>query len=761
MSVALLFAALPAVAQCTDADVDGYFHEVGCGTPVDCNDASAASYPGAVELCDGYDNDCDGSLDNSMVCDRTCDSPEKIGTDVRVTQSHSPFRGPALVWTGAEYGLAWEGRDGITGIYFTRLDASGNKIGGDLRIANSQVYDEWPVLVWTGAEYGLAWRSVGAQETQIYFTRLDASGNKIGTDSRVSNSSSTVTFPSLIWTGSEYGVAWSDWRDGNVEIYFTHLTRVGEKIGGDVRITNALGNSTFPSLVWNGEGYAVAWSDGRAGPNIEIYFGRFDASGNRIDEDQRLTFTSFVSEMPSLVWSGQGFGLVWRENFAEQGEIYFSLLDAAGNRTSGDIRVTNDPASSDLPCVAWSGNEYGVVWADTRAGGNDIYFARLDSVGTKIGGDFRVTNYTSLPHLSYDPSIVWTGGQFGVAWLDNRDQSQYTEEYFARIGCNCVDGDGDGTSDCNDCDDSDAGVHPGASELCNSIDDNCNGQVDEGLGRTLYRDADGDGYGNANVTQFTCTLPPGWVLQASDCDDSRASVHPGALEVCDGLDNNCNGQVDEDAFGVDSDGDGTHNACDNCPTIYNSSQVDSDGDIVGNACDNCISTPNGSQTNSDGDSLGDACDNCPLDTNPAQTDSDSDGVGDVCDNCLSDPNASQSDFDHDNEGDLCDLDDGLIYQFVTDPNYIEWQPESGFSSWNSYRGSLAVLRATGQYTQAPGSNPLAARNCGLTIPYVFDLLVPDPGEVSFRLVTGVIGGIESGLGTNSGGNPRTNTNPCP
>ena len=72
-----------------------------------------------------------------------------------------------------------------------------------------------------------------------------------------------------------------------------------------------------------------------------------------------------------------------------------------------------------------------------------------------------------------------------------------------------------------------------------------------------------------------------------------------------------------------------------------------------------------------------------------------------------------------------------------------------------------MLRTTGQYTQAPASNPLAGRDCGLATAYVFDVLVRDPGEVAVNLVTGVAGGVESGLGTNSAGATRVNANPCP
>jgi hypothetical protein len=254
----------------------------------------------------------------------------------------------------------------------------------------------------------------------------------------------------------------------------------------------------------------------------------------------------------------------------------------------------------------------------------------------------------------------------------------------------------------------------------------------------------------------------GYRICQNDCNDAASSVHPDAIEACNSIDDDCNGLVDDDAVGLDSDGDGVHNACDNCRFAYNPDQLDADGDHVGNACDNCLTISNPSQVDTDHDGVGDVCDNCSDSANPEQRDFDGDHVGDVCDTCIFDFNPSQSDFDHDGEGDVCDLSDGLIYVVGTDDrNYVEWQQETGYATWNRYRGSLAVLRATGQYSQAPGSNPLATRDCGLSDPWAFDDVVPAAGEAEFSLVTGVAGGVESSLGTNSAGVPRANANPCP
>jgi hypothetical protein len=108
------------------------------------------------------------------------------------------------------------------------------------------------------------------------------------------------------------------------------------------------------------------------------------------------------------------------------------------------------------------------------------------------------------------------------------------------------------TSD-DDCDDTDADIHPGADEYCNGTDDDCDGDTDEDDAldvSTFYADADGDGYGDAGSTTAACAAPSGYTADATDCDDADASVWPGATEVCgDGQINDCDGSL-ADAFGT-------------------------------------------------------------------------------------------------------------------------------------------------------------------------------------------------------------------
>lgn len=132
-----------------------------------------------------------------------------------------------------------------------------------------------------------------------------------------------------------------------------------------------------------------------------------------------------------------------------------------------------------------------------------------------------------------------------------------------------TDADADGVSlEEGDCDDADASVYPGAEELCDSIDNNCDGEVDEGLLSEYYPDSDGDGFGLEAAPESACAAPEGYVATIGDCDDADPAVNPDAAEICDGVDNNCNALIDDadplvsgpNEYYLDYDGDGYGNA---------------------------------------------------------------------------------------------------------------------------------------------------------------------------------------------------------
>ena len=127
---------------------------------------------------------------------------------------------------------------------------------------------------------------------------------------------------------------------------------------------------------------------------------------------------------------------------------------------------------------------------------------------------------------------------FFLCFLSCDNKSQYTDVVEVEED---LDADLDGYLASEDCDDTDPYVHPNATEVCDGLDNDCDGDVDEGVLNTYYMDADGDGY-----------------LSDEDCDDLSPLVHPGADEICDGIDNDCDGSLDEgtlETFYEDADDD--------------------------------------------------------------------------------------------------------------------------------------------------------------------------------------------------------------
>ena len=217
-------------------------------------------------------------------------------------------------------------------------------------------------------------------------------------------------------------------------------------------------------------------------------------------------------------------------------------------------------------------------------------------------------------------------------WYEDADGDGYGNAAVTVVSCDQPSGY---VANPTDCDDGDATVNPGAAEICNHVDDDCNGWVDDGLPTTdWYQDADGDGYGDAGGIPITdCMAVPGYVADSSDCDDSNPSVNPDADEYCDGIDNDCDGTVDEaDALDAstwyqDADADGYGNAA---VTLV---QCDQPSGYVADATD-CDDT-NGAINPGEAEICNHIDDNCDgvadegLATTDYYPDIDGDGFGDA------------------------------------------------------------------------------------------------------------------------------------
>jgi hypothetical protein len=253
-------------------------------------------------------------------------------------------------------------------------------IGNDVRITSDPKMSELPSLFWSGSEYGVSWQDNRDGNWEIYFARISGAGTKIGADLRITNDANDSLYPSLVWSGSEYGVSWDDTRNGNHDIYFARISANGTKIGSDVRITNnANHNSWYPSLRWSGSEYGVSWNDTRDGNNA-IYLALISDTGTKIGSDFRIMSDPLIKESFSLIWTGSEYGVTWNDAGHGAWDIHFPLSSASGTKIRSDVRITSDPNRSRFPSLAWTGSEYGVSWDDWRENNDEIFFARIGLV---------------------------------------------------------------------------------------------------------------------------------------------------------------------------------------------------------------------------------------------------------------------------------------------------------------------------------------------------------------------------------------------
>ncbi len=286
-----------------------------------------------------------------------------------------------------------------------------------------------------------------------------------------------------------------------------------------------------------------------------------------------------------------------------------------------------------------------------------------------------------------------------------------------------------------DCDDDVATTHPGAPELCNGVDDDCDGDVDEDLHGSFYADTDGDGFGDPETEQSGCAPGPARVPDSTDCDDKDAHVYPGLPERCDGVDNDCDGQVDEDAVDGtmwfpdgDADGFGTADSSVRaCTAPANHVAVDGD-------CQDANDEQHPGRADDDCDGLDDDCDGVVDQIMPLwypDGDSDGAGAGTPVAACTAPAGHVATDDDCDDSTDLIgpgadercnsidDDCDGLTDEDAIDP--VDWHADSDGDGFGDPLVTVSVC-ATDAPNAVPNSsdcddadparNPAAVEVCG-------------------------------------------------
>jgi hypothetical protein len=309
-----------------------------------------------------------------------------------------------------------------------------------------------------------------------------------------------------------------------------------------------------------------------------------DCDGDIDDDDTDVTGT----EIFYIDYDGDGYG---SEDYSSSAcEAPSGWVDDSTDCDDTDASVS--PAGSEICNEVDDDCDGDIDDDDSDVTGTETWYA--DSDGDGFGADDSTTEACEMPSGTTDDSTDCDDSNAEVSpdgteicneidddcdgdiddddatvsgsstWYIDHDGDGYGSDDYTDSACQAPSG---WVDDSTDCDDTDSSVSPAASEICNEIDDDCDGEIDDDDASvsgtsTWYADADSDGYGDADSTTEACEVPSGYGSDATDCDDASAAVSPDAIEICDEIDNDCDGTVDNDdasdvvTWYADADSDG-------------------------------------------------------------------------------------------------------------------------------------------------------------------------------------------------------------
>src|ERR1041385_3254697 len=585
-----------------DADGDNYGSTLlgsFCSAPSnsslvsgDCNDNNASVHPGATEVCNGIDDNCTGGIDegvqstfyadadgdtygNASVTTMACNAPSGYVSDnTDCDDAHASVHpGATEVCNGIDDNCTGGIDEGVLSTFYR--DADGDAYGNASVTAQACSAPSGYVADATDCDDAHAGVHPGAAET---CNGIDDNCNSLVDDGVTFNNYyadadgdnyGSTLLGSFCSAPSNSSLVSGDCNDNNASVH-----------PGATEVCNGIDDNCTGGIDEGVQSTFYADADGDTYGNASVTTMACNApsgyvSDNTDCDDAHASVHPGATEVCNGIddncTGGIDEGVLSTFYRDADGDAYgnASVTAQACSAPSGyvaDATDCDDAHSSVHPGAAETCNGIddncnslvndGVTFNNYYADADhDNYgstllgsFCSAPSNSSLVSGDCNDNNANVHPGATEVCNGIddnCTGGiDEGVqsTFYADADGDTYGNASVTTMACNAPSGY---VSDNTDCDDAHASVHPGATEVCNGIDDNCTGGIDEGVLSTFYRDADGDAYGNASVTAQACSAPSGYVADATDCDDAHSSVHPGATEVCNGIDDNCNSLVDE------------------------------------------------------------------------------------------------------------------------------------------------------------------------------------------------------------------------
>lgn len=437
----------PTTGQCTfehvtaDEDGDGHHRPLpgfaagapgACGD--DCNDTSRLASPEGLERCDGLDNDCDGVVDNGAL--------------------FTPSTAPALLLSGGARqgtpgGLTFSDSAGTYGAVFTqRIDSSQNTFM-NIQPGQASLGPSVPVtevnsdtfagpIVGRGSIFATAWEDRRDEDYEIYFNRLNTRGEKLGPDLRVTNAPGFSLRPTLLELptarGQQYRLAWEDERDGaGGRIYGQRLSQSGALDGGNIQLTPLGLDPSSPTLVAGNNRIGVLFNVATM-PGRGLAFRSFDFDFG--DGTELVRLDAVDPDAASVVANAGRFVMAWhvvQPNSTPGTQIWGSVLGERGELLVSTKSLTEPAEFARYHSLVPLGDRLILLWSEWREGRYEIYARELTPDLDPLGPARPVTESAVeayAPLAAFGPQ-----GEIGVLFTGRQAPAGQPHVFFTSLSC--------------------------------------------------------------------------------------------------------------------------------------------------------------------------------------------------------------------------------------------------------------------------------------------------------------------------------------
>lgn len=244
--------------------------------------------------------------------------------------------------------------------------------------------------------------------------------------------------PSLVWNGEGWAVVWSAIDEETAEIFFARASATGQRIGPPIRLTRGASLKVLPSLAASPDGYAVTWTD--VSDDITAWVLRLDKAGNPRGPATKVSPQQGLDLASRVVWNGHDYALAWyHASSSSDLTIRFARLGADGNRVGEERAVAERVIPTGLFDLRSMGDGYGLGWSaqGPRGDAGQTVFARVGA-GGEASQPFRVA---PAQGQNGTVALAWAKGNFGVVWEDALsldEDAPLSRLAFAGVGATAV-----------------------------------------------------------------------------------------------------------------------------------------------------------------------------------------------------------------------------------------------------------------------------------------------------------------------------------